>query len=117
MKQVYLHINNGGIIVSAGTQESTGQLMFRVRGTHFGNTTNMMEIFTNAESMQKIGEMLIKAANEPHEVYSFAALWSDPEVNSVGHEDMAITSTHLSGHSFTPVKITNGKVDHIKLSD
>lgn len=79
MESVYLHIGNGGVIVSAGMHESTGQLMFRVRGTHFGNTTNLMEIFTNSESMRKIGEMLISASEQPHEVYSFAAVWSDPK--------------------------------------
>lgn len=79
MNEVYLHINNGGFIVSAGTNELTGQLMFRIRGHHFGNTTNLMEICTNAESMKKIGELLIQAANEPHEVYPFAAVWSAPK--------------------------------------
>jgi hypothetical protein len=81
MQEVYLHINNGGVIVSAGSHESTGQLMFRVRGTHFGNTTNLMEIFTNSDSMRKIGEMFIAASEQPHEVYSFAAVRINPQTS------------------------------------
>ncbi|MEK3717926.1 hypothetical protein [Paenibacillus sp. FSL R7-0333] len=51
MKEVYLHIGNGGVT-------------FR------------------AESMRKIGEMLIEAAKQPHEVYCCAAEAREETKNS-----------------------------------
>lgn len=72
MEEVYLHINNGGITFRAGTDKDN-MLGIEVTATHFGNTTQYMHIYTDAESMKEIGEMLIAASKQPHEVYCCAA--------------------------------------------
>lgn len=78
---VYLHIGNGGVQFTAGTDEM-GHLALGVEISHFGNTTNSMKIFTDAESMKKIGELFIEAAKQPHEEYACAAKhqeWNEAE--------------------------------------
>lgn len=72
MEEVYLHINNGGVTFRAGTDKDN-MLGIEVTATHFGNTTQYMHVYTDADSMRKIGEMLIEAAKHPHEVYCCAA--------------------------------------------
>ncbi|WP_405113641.1 hypothetical protein MHH28_07725 [Paenibacillus sp. FSL K6-1217] len=72
MEEVYLHIGNGGVTFRAGTDKDN-MLGIEVTATHFGNTTQYMHIHTDAESMRKIGEMLIAASEQTHEVYCCAA--------------------------------------------
>lgn len=72
MNELYLRINNGGVTFKAGVDEN-GKLAVGLSASHFGHTTNEMHICTDAESLRAIGEMMIKASEQDHEEYVFAA--------------------------------------------
>lgn len=93
MERIYLHIGNGGVNFIAG-RDSEGYLALQVEATHFGNVTNSMKVYTNAESMQKIGEMLIEASKEPHQVYVCAAEWDKPKEKLT--MDGSVSTIHLA---------------------
>lgn len=63
MKEVYLHIGNGGVTVTAG-QNERGYLQLGVKATHFGNITNALSVMTDAESLRLLAKMLNEIADQ-----------------------------------------------------
>ena len=72
---IYLHIQNGGIEISAYNDEG---LTLEVKATHFGNITNCLKVHTDAKSLRKVGEILIAASEKGYPEGFLKATWNEP---------------------------------------
>jgi hypothetical protein len=72
LSQAYFHINNGGVHFDVIDNGDNGARV-DVWAEHFGNHTAGIKLFTDAESLRKLGEMFVAASKHKFtERYCFA---------------------------------------------
>jgi len=64
-ESVYLHIGNGGVVISAG-KDDAGYLVLSIRVHHFNQQTNHIQINTSAKGLKEIGQMLIAVSEKKY---------------------------------------------------
>lgn len=64
-ESVYLHIGNGGVVISAG-KDDAGYLGLSIRVHHFNQQTNHIQINTSAKGLKEIGQMLIAVSEKKY---------------------------------------------------
>lgn len=72
----YFHINNGGAGIRVISSPRFGPIV-EVKSSHFGNNVHFMQLLVDVDSLRKLGEMFLEAAD---------AEYSDPYVDHTSME-------------------------------
>jgi hypothetical protein len=76
MNKVYVHINNGGISISAREKEHTSSysgdyykyIKLELEADHFGHTTNKMSVGVTKESLKILSDYFLEKYNSLEEI-------------------------------------------------
>jgi hypothetical protein len=81
--QVYLEIGGGGVefVVS---EDSKGRPVLEVNASNYGQKTNGIGLLTNAETLRRLGEMLVTASQHEFsgQEYVYAAKIDDRDYSA-----------------------------------
>jgi hypothetical protein len=64
LNEVFLEIGGGGVQFAV-TTDTKGRPVLEVEASHYGQTTNKMRLLTNADTLAKLGYMLVNASAGP----------------------------------------------------